>query len=141
IADAAGVFMVNPLTYSPLSQRAQFVVTEDVVSADGATATITVSPEIIVSGARQNYSAAIPNGAQVLLALDHNVSVAYQSMAIVISAPPLKELRGVVDAVTRTSDLYKLSMTYSLGADIRNYQQLDRIDVLSGVAINPEFAV
>jgi len=28
-----------------------------------------------------------------------------------------------------------------LGADIRNYEQLDRIDLICGVAINPEFAV
>jgi len=141
IADVAGVFMVNPLTYQPLAQRAQFVVTADVVSTAGGLATIPVSPEIVVTGARQNISAAIPNGAQVLLALDHNVSVAYHSQAIVFAAPPIKELRGGVEAVTRFSDLYKLALTYSLGADIRNYQQLDRIDVICGVAINPEFAV
>ena len=141
IDDAAGVFMVNPLTFEPLQQRAQFVVNGDVVSADGDTATVLVNPEIIISGARQNVSAAIPENAQVLLANDHNVSLAYHSQAIVFAAPPLKELKGGVEAVTRYSDLYKLSMTYSLGADIRNYEQLDRIDVIAGRAINPEFIV
>lgn len=141
IADAAGVFMVNPLTYDALSQRAQFVVTADVVSTSGGTADIPVNPTIIISGARQNISAAIPNGAQILLSATHNVSIAYHSQAIVFAAPPIKELRGGVEAVTRYSDLYKLAMTYSLGADIRNYEQLDRIDVICGVAINPEFAV
>lgn len=141
VDDAAGVFMVNPLTYEALEQRAQFVVTADVISADGNTAVIPVSPEIIVSGARQNISAAIPTGAQLLLADDHNVSVAYHSQAVVFAAPPLQELRGGVEAVTRHSDLYKLAMSYSLGADIRNYEQLDRIDVICGRAINPEFAV
>lgn len=141
IDDAAGVFMVNPLTYQSLEQRAQFVVTEDVVSADGATAIIPVNPTIVIAGARQNISAAIPNGAQILLRASHNVSLAYHTQAVVFAAPPIKELRGGVEAVTRYSDLYKLSMTYSLGADIRNYEQLDRIDVICGVAINPEFAV
>lgn len=141
IADAAGVFMINPLTYQPLQQRAQFVVTADVVSDGAGAAVIPVSPEIVVSGARQNISAAIPNGAQLLLRDSHNVSIAYHSQAVVFAAPPLKELKGGVEAVTRSSDLYKLAMTYSLGADIRNYQQLDRIDVICGVAINPEFAV
>jgi len=141
VADAAGVFFVNPLTYEALSQRAQFVVTDQVVSTVGGTADVPVSPEIIVSGPRQNISAAIPNGAQMLLRLDHNVSLAYHTQAVVFAAPPLKELRGGVEAVTRYSDLYKLAMTYSLGADIRNYEQLDRIDVICGVAINPEFAV
>lgn len=141
IADAAGVFMVNPLTFEPLAQRAQFVVTAQVLSDGGGNATIPVSPTIVTSGARQNISAPIPNGAQLYLALDHNVSLAYHTQALVFAAPPIKELKGGVEAVTRYSDLYKLAMTYSLGADIRNYEQLDRIDVICGVAINPDFAV
>lgn len=141
IDDAAEVYMVNPLTYAPLEQRAQFVVTAQVVTADGNTASIPVSPEIVVSGARQNISAAIPNGAQLLLSESHNINIAYHSQAIVFAAPPMKELRGGVEAVTTYSDLYKMAMTYSLGADIRNYQQLDRVDVICGVAINPEFAI
>lgn len=141
IDDASEVYMVNPLTYEALEQRAQFVVTEDVISADGDTAVIPVNPTIVVSGARQNISQAIPNGAQLLLRASHNVSLAYHAQAIVFAAPPIKELRGGVEAVTRYSDLYKLALTYTLGADIRNYEQLDRIDVICGVAINPEFAV
>lgn len=141
IDDAAGVFMINPLTYQALDQRAQFVVTEDVISTVGGTADIPVNPTIVVSGARQNISAPIPNGAQILLRDSHNVSLAYHTQAVVFAAPPIKELRGGVEAVTRFSDLYKLSMTYTLGADIRNYEQLDRIDVICGCAINPEFAV
>ena len=141
VDDSAGVFMVNPLTYQSLKQRAQFVVTSQVISANGSTASIPVNPTIVIDGARQNISAAIPNGAQMLLRQSHNVSLAYHTQAIVFAAPPIKELRGGVEAVTRYSDLYKLSMTYTLGADIRNYEQLDRIDVICGVAINPEFAV
>lgn len=141
VDDAAGVFMVNPLTYEPLEQRAQFVVTATVIASGGGTADIPVNPTIVIDGARQNISAAIPNGAQMLLRDSHNVSLAYHTQAVVFAAPPIKELRGGVEAVTRYSDLYKLAMTYSLGADIRNYEQLDRIDVICGVAINPEFAV
>jgi len=138
---AAGVFMINPLNYESLVQTAQFVVTADVVSANGNTADITVNPTIVISGARQNISAAIPNGAQMLLANDHNVSIAFHNQSIVFAAPPIKELKGGVEAQTSYSDLYKLAMTYTLGADIRNYVQLDRLDVIGGVAINPEFAV
>lgn len=141
VDDASGVFMINPLTYDSLAQRAQFVVTADVISDGAGAADIPVNPTIVTSGARQNISAPIPNGAQMLLRDDHNVSIAYHTQAVVFAAPPIKELRGGVEAVTRYSDLYKLALTYSLGADIRNYEQLDRIDVICGVAINPEFAV
>lgn len=142
VDSASGVFMINPLTYQPIfNTTAQFVVTANVISANGSTATIPVNPTIVISGARQNISAAIPNGAQMLLVADHNVSIAFHNQAVVFAAPPIKELKGGVDAITTYSDLYKLAMTYSLGADIRNYIQLDRLDVIAGVAINPEFAV
>lgn len=141
VAPAANVFMVNPLTYEPLVQTAQFVVAAVASSDGGGNATVTVNPTIVTSGARQNISAPIPNGAQLYMAQSHNVSLAYHTQAIVFAAPPIKELKGGVEAVTRYSDLYKLAMTYSLGADIRNYEQLDRIDVICGVAINPEFSV
>jgi hypothetical protein len=71
VDDSAGVFMINPLTYAPLQQRAQFVVTAQVISANGSTATIPVNPTIVIDGARQNISAAIPNGAQMLLRASH----------------------------------------------------------------------
>ena len=139
---ASNVFMVNPLTYEPLAQTAQFVVTQQVVADGTHTAyNVLVNPTIVISGARQNISAAIPNGAQFYLASSHNVSMAFHNQAIVFAAPPIKELKGGVEAVTSYSDLYKMAMTYSLGADIRNYVQLDRIDIIAGVAINAEFAV
>lgn len=140
-AASAGVYMVNPLNYESLSQTAQFVVTAVTASSGGGTATITVSPTIVISGARQNISGAIPNGAQLLLAQDHNESIAFQNQSIVFAAPPITELKGGVEAVTTYSDLYKMALTYTLGADIRNYVQLDRLDIICGVAINPEFAV
>jgi len=143
ISEDDGVFMVNPLIQgsSIRSQRAQFVVTANVTSDGAGAATVPVSPEIIVSGPRRNISAAIPNGAQVLLANDHNVSIAYHKQAVVFAAPAIKELVGGVEASTSMSDKYKMSVTHTLGADIYNYKQLDRLDMLGGVAINPEFAV
>ena len=140
-AAAADVWMVNPLTYESLSQTAQFVVLTSTASDVGGNATITVSPTIVVSGARQNISTAIPNGAQLLLANDHNESIAFHNQSIIFAAPPITELKGGVEAVTTYSDLYKMAITYTLGSDIRNYVQLDRLDIIAGVAINPEFAV
>lgn len=141
ISETAGCFHVNPLTREPTEQRSQFVVVSDVISDSSGDATIIVSPSIETTGARQNISAPIPNGAQLFLREDHNVSLAYHSQAIVFAAPPIKELEGGVIAATSQSDLYKLALTYTLGADIINYKQLDRIDLVAGVLINPEFAV
>jgi hypothetical protein len=140
---SSNVYMINPLTYQPLSQTAQFVVAADAPSDGSGNATITVNQNvpIVVSGARQNISTAIPNGAQLYMAQTHNRSIAFHNQAVVFAAPPIKELKGGVEAMTTFSDLYKMSLTYTLGADIRNYIQLDRLDTLAGVQINPEFAV
>jgi len=140
IDDANLVYMINPLNYEPLEQRAQFVVTADAIST-GTTVTVNVNPTIVTTGARRNISAPIPNGAQVWLSQSFNRTLAFHNQAIVFAAPPLTELRGGVEAATTFSNLYKMSITYSLGADIRNYEQLDRLDIACGVAINPEFAV
>lgn len=139
---ASAVYMVNPLTYEPMyNKTAQFVVTAQVIAGGTGTETVLVNPTIVVSGARQNISAAIPDNAQLYLATSHNVSIAYHNQAVVFAAPPIKELKGGVDVITTYSDLYKMAMTYTLGADIRNYIQLDRLDIICGDAINPEFAV
>lgn len=147
VADAAGVWVVNGLNYqnvqnaSGANQRAQFVVTEDVVSDGAGAATVPISPEIVVSGARQNISQAIPNGAQIWLMDSHNVSVAYHNQGIVFAAPPMAMLKGGVEVAQSYSDLYKLSLTNTMGADVRNYRQLNRLDLICGVTINPEYCV
>lgn len=141
LADSADTWMVNPLTYEPLSTAAQFVVVGNVDSDGAGAATVTFNPPIVTSGARQNISQAVPNGAQLLLRTDYKRAIAFHNQAIVFAAPPISELKGGVEVVTTYSDLYKLAITYTLGADIRNYVQLDRLDVLSGCTINGEFAV
>ncbi len=141
VAEADGVFMVNPLIYDALSTPAQFVVTADVTSDGAGAAVIPVSPEIIITGARQNISGQVSIGDQLIMRDSFNRAIAFHNQAIVFAAPPISELKGGVEVVTTYSDLYKLAITYSLGADIRNYVQLDRLDCLSGCEINPEFAV
>jgi hypothetical protein len=143
IDPSAGSFMINPENYLPIvNQGAQFVVTAQVLSlGSGTPVNIPVNPTIVVGGARANISAAIPNGAQVWLALSHNESLAFHNQAIVFAAPAIKELKGGVEVATSYSDLYKLAITYTLGADVRNYEQFERLDVLGGCSPNPEFGV
>ena len=135
--------MVNPLLYDPLSTAAQFVVVNQVTSDGAGNAVVTVSPTInsTIGDPLQNISLPIPNGAQINMLLNFNRAIAFHNQAVVFAAPPITELKGGVEVVTTYSNLYKLAITYTLGADIRNYIQLDRLDVLSGCTINPEFAV
>jgi hypothetical protein len=52
----AGVFTVNPVSYTSTSQLQDFVVTADTVDAAGAIAALPISPSIITSGSLQTVS-------------------------------------------------------------------------------------
>ena len=122
--------------------NAQFVVTAAVVtSGTSGDVTYTVSPDIITSGPTQNISQAIPNGAQLLLMKTHNNNAAFHSSCIVFAAPALKELRGGIEVATAWSNTYKFAIVYSLGGDVVNYRQNDRMDIIFGCTINPEMGI
>lgn len=143
VAPSGNTFFFNPDTQQTLTNYpAQFVI-ESVVTTAGTSGdvTYTVSPVIVTSGATQNISQPIPNGAQLLLMKTHNVNVAFHSSCIVFAAPALKELRGGVETATAWSNTYKIAIVYSLGGDVTNYRQNDRMDIIFGVAINPEMGI
>lgn len=145
VDDAAECYMINPLTRNHFGQRAQLVVTEDVLSDNTGAAVVPVSMDgpIItdIEDASRNLSAPIPNGAQLLLRDDHNVSLAYHRDALVFAAPPMYQLDGGVVTSQTTSDVYKLSLTMTRGSDVKNYKQRDRTDFIAGRAINSSFMV
>jgi hypothetical protein len=61
----AGVFTVNPVSYSTLPRLQQFVITADTADAAGVTATLPISPSIIISGQLQTVSNSPATGAVV----------------------------------------------------------------------------
>jgi hypothetical protein len=143
IAVSGNTYLYNPDTQQTLTAYpAQFVVTAPVVTVGTTgTANVFVEPAIVTSGPSQNISQPIPNGAQLLLMKTHNVSVAFHSSCIVFAAPALKQLRGGVETATAFSNTYKFAIVYSLGGDVVNYRQNDRMDIIFGVAINPEMGI
>lgn len=52
----AGVFTVNPVSYTTLPRLQQFVITADTADVTGTTATLPISPSIITSGQLQTVS-------------------------------------------------------------------------------------
>ena len=61
----AGVYTVNPVTYSSTPRLQQFVITADTADAAGVTATLPISPSIITSGQLQTVSNSPASGAVV----------------------------------------------------------------------------
>jgi len=61
----AGVYTVNPVSYSSTPRLQQFVVTADTSDSGGAMATLPISPSIITSGQLQTVSNSPANGAAI----------------------------------------------------------------------------
>jgi len=138
----AGVTSVNPLSRASTGQNMQFVVTAAANSDGAGNITVSVSPTIIsdTSSPLQNVSNAIPNNAVVTMVTSHNVNVAYPSRALDIVCPPLYKLQVPYASVAIDSET-GLSLAVTQTGDILGYQNYMRIDVLTGFAWHPQYAV
>lgn len=138
----AGVNSVNPLSRQSTGQNMQFVIINAANSSGGGAVTITVNPVINSdsSSPLQNVSNPIPNGAAVTVVPSYNVNVAYPSRALDIVCPPLYKLQ-VPYASVAVDDETGLSLAVTQSGDILGYQNFMRIDVLTGYAWHPQYAV
>jgi hypothetical protein len=141
IITLAGVNRVHPETKKSTNQLQQFVVTAD--SGTSATS-LSISPEIVITGGRQNVTGApadnaaiskIGGGANAL----HGLSLAYQKEAFAFASADLI-LPGGTDFAAR--EVYDgISMRIVRDYDINNDTLPCRIDVLYGFkAIRPQLA-
>lgn len=142
----AGVNACHPETKTAYAHEQQFTVTSSWSS------TFLISPAIYISGARQNVCAA--NGAQ--LTSTSNVTSAaitwsgnrsstyvhnlmYHRDAFTFATAALPIMADASKCVVKTYD--GISLRVWTGSDIRNDEQLTRIDILYGyAAIRPQWA-
>jgi hypothetical protein len=138
----AGVHSVNPLSRQSTGQNMQFVITAAANSTGGGAVTITVSPTIIssTSSPLQNVDVPIPNGAAVTVVPSYNVNVAYPARALDIVCPPLYKLQVPYASVAVDPET-GLSLAVTQTGDILGYQNLMRIDILTGFKWHPQYAV
>lgn len=127
----AGTNRVHPETKVDTGQLQQFVVT----ASTGASATsVSISPEIITSGARQNVTAGILNNAPLVkvggASVTHDISLGYAKDAFAFVTADLRMPRGVDFAAREVMD--GISMRIVSDYDIKNDEFPTRIDVLYG---------
>lgn len=146
----AGVFSVNPSTYKSTGRLQQFVITADTNDAAGVTATLPISPSIIISGPLQTVSNSPASGAVVLVwsATSGGALVATQSPQSMMFHPEsfafvtadLDMPIGGADSARISSK--GLAMRMARQWDVRTDQNITRIDMLIGAAtVRPEWAV
>jgi hypothetical protein len=143
----AGIYAVHPETKQVYSHLQQFT-----VESKPSASTMTISPAIYISGARQNVAAA--SGAQLTATSNvtsgaltfvgaattsyvHNLM--YHRDAFTFATAELPLMADASKCVRKTMD--GLSLRVWQASDIRNDEQLTRIDILYGyAAIRPEWA-
>lgn len=142
----ANVFAVNPVTKATLSYLQQFVVRADAASigGGGGTATLTISPPIITTGAFQTVSAAPADNATITivgtLSTGYNQNLVFHKNAFGLVMAPMIKPPGAVDVSRQSYKGYSVRVIpyYSGSNDIASW----RLDVLYGVkTIDPRLAV
>ena len=154
IIQIGGVYQVNPQNRQSTGVLQPFVVTADVASASDGTATVTISPSIVTSGAYQTVNAAPAGSAPITLfgqatgtAMNGlskaatTQGMAFHPDAFTLACADLPLPEGV-DMAARASDSDTgLSLRMVRQYDINTDKWPCRLDVLYGwAALRPELA-
>lgn len=136
----SGVNRVHPETKKDTGELQQFVVTADYAGGAGD---ISISPEIITSGAYQNVSGSPADNAALSFAgtasTDHDLSLGFHRDAFAFTSADLVMPEGVDFAAREQYD--GISIRLVRDYDINNDKFPCRLDVLYGYkAIRPELA-
>jgi hypothetical protein len=148
----AGVNAVNPVSYADTGELQQFVVTATATLS--TTATISISPSIITSGALQTVTASPADQASItvlgatsassgtLTATNSRQSLIFNEGAFALVMVDLKEnLAGARTAMVRSKSA-RISMRWVEQYNIQTDQNPSRVDIIYGVApILPWFAM
>lgn len=138
----AGVYQVHPESKATMSSLQQFVVTAD-VTATTTTATLAISPPIVISGATQNVNASPANSAAITVvgsaSTGYGQNLAFHKDAFSFATADLILPQGVDFARREVYD--GISMRIVRAYDINNDNLPCRIDVLYGYkTIRPQLA-
>jgi hypothetical protein len=127
----AGVYAVNPVNKRTVSsdRLMQFMVTAAAAEAGNAM-TVSISPEIITSGAYQNCSAEPVDTAAVTIKASHVANMAITKETLVLATMPFKKPMSATIAEVITYN--GLSLMLTAGYDVGTMSEKARIDILFG---------
>ena len=139
----AGVFSINHRTKQATADLQTFTATVDGTSDGSGNLTMTISPQIITSGAYQTVSAAPATNAVITMKGTESTAfpqnLAWHPNAITLAFAPLA---GPFNTTTSTQTFRDIVMTSTFDGDFTNFKSQYRFDVLYAVVVqNPYFAV
>lgn len=130
----ADVYDVHPETKESYGRLKQFTVTANTTSNGAEAATISISPTIITSGARQNVNAAAASGAAVTWAgtasTAYPINLVYARDAFAFVAADLEKPKGM--DMCYTANIDKLPLRFIRWFDGKTGKWCSRFDVVYG---------
>ncbi|QDP68070.1 MAG: putative minor capsid protein 10B [Prokaryotic dsDNA virus sp.] len=145
VFNIAGVYSINPKSRQATKQLQDFVVTADGTSDGSGNLTVSISPSIVTSGARQTVSGSPADNAAITVkgtaSTAYSQHLAFHEQAFALGCADLLLPKGV-DMASRASDSQTgMSIRLVRAFDINNDRFPCRLDILYGVkTIKPEFA-
>lgn len=147
----AGVNLLNPLSYEDMSTLQDFVITAD--TSGSSTATLPISPSIIITGALRTVSNSPANGAAItfrgatgtvsatMTATRSRQSLVFNPNAFAFVMADLDDnLPGAISRMARSRKA-RISMRWAEQWNIQTDQKGSRLDTIGGVApVLPYFA-
>lgn len=138
----AGVNSVNHRTKQDTGDLQVFVATTDGTSDGSGNLTITISPQIITSGAYQTVTAAPADNAAITMkgteSSTYPQNLAFHPNAITLAFAPLI---GPINTTTSTQTYKNIVLTSTFDGDFDAFKSKYRFDVLYSVVVqNPYFA-
>lgn len=143
---ATGVYRVNPQSRQSTGELQQFVVRADGPSDGSGNLTLTIQPEIIVSGALQTVDKLPPDNATINVLGAASTSTPqnltfHRSFATLCMAS-LSAPKGVHMAATKSDPKTGLSVSVVMDFNVLTRKYICRLDVCYGVSLlYPEYAV
>lgn len=146
VINFAGVYAVNPQTRQSTGKLQDFVVLADASSNGSGALTVTVSPEIIVSGAFQTVTNSPANGAAITVsgasAVQSPQGLRWHRDAFQFASMPLIQPNGMDMAKVVTDPDTGISLSFVRGFNISTRKFESRFDVVwAFAAAYPELAV
>ena len=135
-AVATGPQSVNPQNRQATGSLQTFVNTAPVTADGGGAATITVAPEIVISGAFQTVSKAAASGLYLNMSgastMVSRVGLAFHRDCFTLVTAPLELPKGVHEAYYAGDDQTGVGVRIVTAYDIRTNEMITRFDVLYG---------
>lgn len=129
----AGVNSVNKINKQDTGVLQQFVATADVDSgASTGPATVPISPEIILTGAYQNGTAAAPDNAAITVTGSHTANMAFHKYAFGLATVPIQLSPYLPSSQQARVTHNNITMTVVGDFQVLAYSTIIRIDILFG---------